>query len=100
MATGRSAPPRPVQNTIADAPNANELETFYLCSGKLTQAKDCAARIRRSAFSLREVEMPWEYLSTKPLDVRFLFVAGYLEHRKMIMGKRLVDLNCGTARLL
>jgi SAM-dependent methyltransferase len=44
--------------------------------------------------------MPWEYLSTKPLDVRFLFVAGYLEHRKMIMGKRLVDLNCGTARLL
>lgn len=44
--------------------------------------------------------MPWEYLSTKPLDARFLFVAGYLEHRGMIAGKRLVDLNCGTARLL
>jgi SAM-dependent methyltransferase len=44
--------------------------------------------------------MPWEYLSSKPLDVRFLFVAGYLEHRGMVAGKRLVDLNCGTARLL
>jgi SAM-dependent methyltransferase len=44
--------------------------------------------------------MPWEYLSTKPLDARFLFVAGYLQHRHLIEGKRLVDLNCGTARLL
>lgn len=44
--------------------------------------------------------MPWEYLSTKPLDARFLFVAGYLQHRDLIKGKRLVDLNCGTARLL
>jgi methyltransferase family protein len=44
--------------------------------------------------------MPWEYLSSKPLDVRFLFVAGYLQHRDLIAGKRLVDLNCGTVRLL
>lgn len=44
--------------------------------------------------------MPWDYLSTKPLDVRFLCVAGYLEHRGLVTGKRLVDLNCGTARLL
>src|SRR5688572_3959767 len=44
--------------------------------------------------------MPWDYLSSKPLDVRFLFVAGYLQHRELIAGKRLVDLNCGTARLL
>src|SRR5437879_4216974 len=44
--------------------------------------------------------MPWEYLSSKPLDARFIFVAGYLQHRDMIAGKRLVDLNCGTARLL
>jgi SAM-dependent methyltransferase len=45
-------------------------------------------------------QMPWEYLSSKALDVRFLFAAGYLENRRMIAGKRLVDLNCGTARLL
>lgn len=44
--------------------------------------------------------MPWEYLSSRPLDARFLFVAGYLEHRDLISRKRLVDLNCGTARLL
>jgi len=44
--------------------------------------------------------MPWEYLSSKPLDVRFLFAAGYLQCHRLIEGMQLVDLNCGTARLL
>lgn len=42
--------------------------------------------------------MPWEYLNTPEWDGRFLYAAGYLSTR--IEGKHLVDLNCGTARLL
>jgi len=42
--------------------------------------------------------MPWEYLNETRLDGRFLLIAGFL-HGK-IRGRHLVDLNCGTARLL
>ena len=40
----------------------------------------------------------WEYLQTKQLDARFLLVAGYLWDK--VAGKNLVDLDCGSARLL
>ena len=42
--------------------------------------------------------MTWEYLDTPELDGRFLIASGYLSNR--IKGKFIVDLNCGTARLL
>jgi len=42
--------------------------------------------------------MTWEYLQTKDLDGRFLLASGYLHDK--IVGKNIVDLNCGTARLL
>ena len=40
----------------------------------------------------------WEYLQTKELDARFLLVTGYLWDK--VAGKNLVDLDCGSARLL
>lgn len=42
--------------------------------------------------------MPWDYLNTTDLDARFLTAAGYLATG--VRGKHLVELNCGTARLL
>jgi len=42
--------------------------------------------------------MPWEYLQLEQLDCRFLASAGYLADK--IEGKNILDLNCGTARLL
>ena len=41
---------------------------------------------------------PWQYLETGESDARFLVAAGYLCNK--IAHKNLVDLNCGTARLL
>ena len=42
--------------------------------------------------------MTWEYLDNTRLDGRLLVVAGYLSNR--IEGKNIVDLNCGTGRLI
>jgi len=42
--------------------------------------------------------MPWEYLELEQLDGRFLAAAGYLAGK--IEGENILDLNCGTARLL
>ncbi len=42
--------------------------------------------------------MPWDYLNTTALDARFLTAAGFLA--PSVSGKHLVELNCGTARLL
>jgi len=71
-----------------------------LLNGKFKILKEeiCHTEEKGFIYSILARKLPWLHLQTDSLDARYLIAAGYLANK--VSGKYIIDLNCGTARLL